>query len=196
MKRIVQGIVLVRRDHMWHTEDGRYTVSEDRTAMGFCENPHPMGRGKPQCPGGINHPITLWNVWDNTTDDHAFGDVYDSFREAMRELAQHLEESRYHRQREQARTHPNRKDRLKPYHDTGRPYAEVATQIESAIGQFKAATPQNSEVGHQVRELHQATGQRICIDADCPGCGWPERWFDGDVFGCRKCTYTSTLRDA
>lgn len=36
---------------------------------------------------------------------------------------------------------------------------------------------------------------RICIDADCPSCGWPERNFNGEVFGCRKCEYTSTSRN-
>lgn len=40
-------------------------------------------------------------------------------------------------------------------------------------------------------ELH------ICIDADCPACGWPERWFSPDrsLFGCSKCSFTSTQRD-
>lgn len=36
---------------------------------------------------------------------------------------------------------------------------------------------------------------KICIDADCPGCDHPERWFNGVVFGCRKCEYTSKTRN-
>jgi hypothetical protein len=43
------------------------------------------------------------------------------------------EESRYHRQREEARTHPNRKIKAKPYHDVGRPYQEVAEEIEDGL---------------------------------------------------------------
>lgn len=41
-------------------------------------------------------------------------------------------------------------------------------------------------------------GIRIAIDADCPGCGWPERWFDTLTrhFGCVKCSYTSDERNA
>lgn len=43
---------------------------------------------------------------------------------------------------------------------------------------------------------------RVCIDADCPGCGWPERWADAapdlseiKTFGCNKCEYRSQERD-
>lgn len=37
---------------------------------------------------------------------------------------------------------------------------------------------------------------RICIDANCPRCRWPERWFDTStrLFGCNKCDYVSTER--
>lgn len=43
----------------------------------------------------------------------------------------------------------------------------------------------------------QREAQRIVIDEDCPGCCWPERWFDVQraVFGCRKCRYESEYRD-
>lgn len=47
------------------------------------------------------------------------------------------EQSRYRRQREEAGRHPNRKQKLKPYHDTDRPYEEVSGQIEDAIERFK-----------------------------------------------------------
>lgn len=44
------------------------------------------------------------------------------------------------------------------------------------------------------------TGQPpvICIDADCPSCGWPERNLDTAtwLFGCPKCDYKSRDRDA
>lgn len=56
-------------------------------------------------------------------------------------------------------------------------------------------TPQESEVGRQIRELHAATGLRLVIDADCPACGWPEWWFNGDDFGCNKCDYRSRERN-
>lgn len=38
---------------------------------------------------------------------------------------------------------------------------------------------------------------RICIDANCPACGWAERWFSPDrgLFGCSKCSFTSMQRN-
>lgn len=38
---------------------------------------------------------------------------------------------------------------------------------------------------------------RLAIDADCPGCGHPERRFDPNtaVYSCRHCPYTSGYRD-
>lgn len=50
-----------------------------------------------------------------------------------------MTDSRYHRQREAARAHPNRKTD-QPHHDTERPYPEVAGQIEGAIKRFKSGT--------------------------------------------------------
>jgi hypothetical protein len=47
------------------------------------------------------------------------------------------DDSRYHRQREDAMVHPNRKQKDKSYHDPERPYAEVAGQIENALTLFK-----------------------------------------------------------
>ncbi|APQ42244.1 hypothetical protein PBI_MRMAGOO_162 [Mycobacterium phage MrMagoo] len=94
MRRVFQGVPLVRRDNMWHTEDGRYTVSEDANAITWCDGPHPVRTGYKegyQCPGGQEHSERLWNVWDNEKDDHAFGDVYDTMREAVRALADHLQ---------------------------------------------------------------------------------------------------------
>lgn len=39
---------------------------------------------------------------------------------------------------------------------------------------------------------------RIAIDADCPSCGFPERWLSPErsVFGCSKCGAESSERDA
>ncbi|MFE5699942.1 hypothetical protein [Rhodococcus koreensis] len=46
---------------------------------------------------------------------------------------------------------------------------------------------------------------RVCIDEDCPSCGWGERWADVEMtsagptpilFGCNKCDYRSKVRDA
>lgn len=41
-------------------------------------------------------------------------------------------------------------------------------------------------------------GLRIAVDADCPHCGWPERFYDTRTrkFGCIKCRYTSDERNA
>lgn len=48
--------------------------------------------------------------------------------------------------------------------------------------------------------INPATGNPvvICIDADCPSCGWAERNFDtgSGLFGCSQCGYTSTDRNA
>lgn len=59
--------------------------------------------------------------------------------------------------------------------------------------QVQAATSQDVT-------LDPRTGQpvRICIDADCPSCHWPERWFDTGTahFGCNQCDYTSYDRYA
>lgn len=41
-------------------------------------------------------------------------------------------------------------------------------------------------------------GLRVAVDADCPHCGWPERYFDTTTrrFGCLYCRYTSDERNA
>ena len=43
---------------------------------------------------------------------------------------------------------------------------------------------------------------RVCIDADCPNCGYPERWADVTpdlriihTYGCNQCTYRSNDRN-
>lgn len=51
----------------------------------------------------------------------------------------------------------------------------------------------------------RANMTRVCIDADCPDCGWPERWADLDfsrpvgeeppIFGCSRCPYESKERN-
>lgn len=53
------------------------------------------------------------------------------------------------------------------------------------------------------RELRGAPWLRFAIDADCPGCGYPERSYDPStgLFGCSslnpsQCGFTSTERDA
>lgn len=42
------------------------------------------------------------------------------------------------------------------------------------------------------------SGLRLAIDADCPHCGWPERFYETTSrrFGCIKCGYTSDERNA
>lgn len=89
----MHGVTLVRRDNKWHTEDGRYTISVDNNATTFCDGPHPVRTRRfdgYRCPGNEEHSIRLWNIWDNESDDHAFGDVYDTMREAVGVLAGHL----------------------------------------------------------------------------------------------------------
>lgn len=41
-------------------------------------------------------------------------------------------------------------------------------------------------------------GRRVPVDADCPACGWPERWQDTTTrrFGCINCGYVSDVRNA
>ena len=50
------------------------------------------------------------------------------------------------------------------------------------------------------KSMNLPDGTYIAIDADCPGCHYPERRarFDehGAVFSCRKCSYISRKRDA
>lgn len=57
-----------------------------------------------------------------------------------------------------------------------------------------------TEVLRAIQQHDPRTGKPIvlCIDADCPSCGWPERNFDTGthLFGCRKCSYTSTKRNS
>lgn len=55
--------------------------------------------------------------------------------------------------------------------------------------------PADTDIGAQMRELHALTGWRLAIDEDCPGCGWGERWFDGEKFGCNKCDHRGDFRD-
>lgn len=41
-------------------------------------------------------------------------------------------------------------------------------------------------------------GLRVAVEADCPRCGWPERFYDTTTrrFGCIKCSYASDERNA
>lgn len=55
--------------------------------------------------------------------------------------------------------------------------------------------PADSAAGQQIRAMYEETGYRLTIDEDCPKCGWPERWFNGTVFGCNKCDHTGEYRD-
>lgn len=52
----------------------------------------------------------------------------------------------------------------------------------------KLTAPIDPRTGHPVR---------FVIDADCPNCAWPERWYDtgSQRFGCNGCDYTSTERN-
>jgi hypothetical protein len=63
------------------------------------------------------------------------------------------------------------------------------------MGEMKI-TAQSSKIGRMVREMYAATGMRLAIDANCPQCLWPERWFDGEQFGCNKCEYRSAERES
>ncbi|MEV4599458.1 hypothetical protein AB0K15_18860 [Amycolatopsis sp. NPDC049253] len=55
------------------------------------------------------------------------------------------------------------------------------------------------QITHRPTENPDTTPEVVlCIDADCPACGWPERTFTlpQAIFGCPQCTYTSTERGA
>jgi site-specific DNA recombinase len=75
------------------------------------------------------------------------------------------DDSRYHRQREATRQHPNRKTD-QPHHDTSRPYPEVAGQIETAIARFKGGT--NAAI--YVRISQDQTGQRAGVERQLKDC--------------------------
>lgn len=52
-----------------------------------------------------------------------------------------------------------------------------------------------TKIGRTIKVMHEATGMRLAIATDyCPNCKCPGRWFDGTVFGCDKCDYTSEYR--
>lgn len=59
-------------------------------------------------------------------------------------------------------------------------------------------TSVTAEMANIVRNAAGGENVRLCIDADCPNCGWAERWFDTEteLFGCSKCDYTSQDRNA
>jgi hypothetical protein len=69
------------------------------------------------------------------------------------------------------------------------PEKEDRTMIEKTTLDQLCANP----------SINPATGQPVvlCIDADCPSCGHPERNFDTatGLFGCSQCEYTSTERN-
>lgn len=56
--------------------------------------------------------------------------------------------------------------------------------------------PQSVEAS--IKQQLADTEFRLVIDADCPQCKWGERWFspERELFGCSKCDYTSTERNA
>jgi hypothetical protein len=71
----------------------------------------------------------------------------------------------------------------------------------SLVEQMLAApTPAERPELHVVGTVPRFRGEppRFAIDADCPCCGWPERYFATATrkFGCIKCTYTSDERNA
>lgn len=67
--------------------------------------------------------------------------------------------------------------------------------LDQVAGQYQTQVAMAQEP-----TLDPRTGQpvRICIDANCPSCRWPERWFDTGTshFGCNQCDYTSYDRYA
>jgi hypothetical protein len=58
--------------------------------------------------------------------------------------------------------------------------------------------PDEARLGRQIVDVQLPEPMRLCIDEDCPQCGWAERWFEPDrqLFGCAKCDYTSKERAA
>ncbi len=53
------------------------------------------------------------------------------------------EDSRYHRQRHEAREHPNRKDDRVIHHNTSEDRDEVAERVQDALARWKESHPKN-----------------------------------------------------
>lgn len=65
------------------------------------------------------------------------------------------------------------------------------------------ATENRPHIASQVPPHRAVQLVRVCIDEDCPNCGWPERWADLNatdgpdaptVFGCNKCKHRGLTR--
>jgi hypothetical protein len=104
-------------------------------------------------------------------------------------------DSRIAKQRAASRTHRNRKIEDKPYHDTTRPYPEVAVQIEGAITGFKAEGTKDPDrlSNEQDRAFKQAVADAITgLDLAALGEGYPAlkvcRW--------RRSSSTAVIRCA
>lgn len=195
-----QGVVLLYAGGVYTTEDGAYEISWDSNAITECENPHPVtlprekwrdgydARGRYrtikgyQCPGGAEHGLPLWNLWDTAADDHAGDSPYETMRDAVRGLVEVLASCCL--------------VCAKPTRRNGRGELLHVNYMDTANDHVAVLRIQDTEMAKQVRALHAATGRRIVIDADCPACHWPERNFNGDVFGCPKCPHTSERRDS
>lgn len=87
-------------------------------------------------------------------------------------------------------------DLAKQIYDYARPRlgsrdVEVAVDLEQMNGVILCGFRPGARFTIEQQEL------RICIDANCPACDWPERWFSPErqLFGCPKCDFTSIERE-
>ncbi|MFD3748374.1 hypothetical protein [Nocardia sp. NPDC058633] len=79
----------------------------------------------------------------------------------------------------------------------------LAEMLALAALRLDAADRERQELADEAEALWNfAPTVRVCIDVDCPGCGYPERWADAltdltriKVYGCLKCEYRSRERD-
>lgn len=86
--------------------------------------------------------------------------------------------------------------RLLPVHEWTIVQQEVSTPVVEAPDIIiEPVRLQDTEMAKQIKAMHEATGHFIAIDADCPGCGYGERRFNGTEFSCHRCDYVSEERD-
>lgn len=91
---------------------------------------------------------------------------------------------------------------------TAHEFYEIADDVEAWAEVTDAAVldedqagdldQEEARLGRSIVDVQLPESVRLCIDADCPQCGWGERWFEPDrqLFGCAKCDYTSKERAA
>lgn len=78
-----------------------------------------------------------------------------------------------------------------PEHRSLKPFDELTPEVQELDSPYRATIV-------RVASVEKPNEIRICIDASCPSCNWPERLFSPTrgLFGCARCRYVSTEREA